>query len=190
MANFMPTSRACCIIPGPQQMAQDRTLKRRHVGRAAATRARNVDIHIVRDAAILDDQDAVGQRDRLRYVMRHQDRGEGLIVPDPFQQPLHRNTRQGVERTERFVERQHAGPADQGPRQRDALLLSAGQHRRPLRPLVAEPDFDQRAFGTRLGVGCRPFAAEANLDLVLGAEAGGAEGTSLHTALAAFLARG
>jgi uncharacterized protein (TIGR02444 family) len=38
--------------------------------------------------------------------------------------------------------------------------------------------------------GDRRTAAEANLNLVLGAEAGGAEGTALHTALAAFLARG
>ena len=97
--------------------------------------------------------------------MRHQDRREALIVPDPFQQPLHRNTRQRVEGAERFVEGQHAGPADQGAGQRDALLLPTGQHRRPLRPLVVKPDLDQRTFGARLCIGGRPFAAETNLDI-------------------------
>ena len=85
------------------------------------------------DAAVLDDQHAIGQRDGFGDVVRHQDRGKALIVPDPLQQPLHRNPRQRIERAERLVERQHARMADQRARQRHALLLSAGQHRRPLR---------------------------------------------------------
>ena len=117
------------------------------------------------DAAVLDDQHAIGQRDRLGDVMRHQDRGKALIVPDPLQQPLHRNPRQRIERAERLVERQHARPADQRARQRHALLLSAGQHRRPLRPLVVETDLDQRALGARLRVRRIPLAAEADFDI-------------------------
>jgi len=55
---------------------------------------------VVRDAAFLDDQYTISQRDGFGHIVRHQDRGETLIVPDPFQQPLHRNTRQRIERTE------------------------------------------------------------------------------------------
>jgi hypothetical protein len=46
--------------------------------------------------------------------------------PDALQQPLHGNARQGVERADRLVERQHAGPADQRAGEGDPLLLAAG----------------------------------------------------------------
>ena len=87
---------------------QDRAFQRGKFGRAAPPRTRDIDVDVVRDAAVLDDQHAVGQRDRFGDVMRDQDRGKGLIVPDPLQQPLHRNPRQRIERAERLVERQHA----------------------------------------------------------------------------------
>ena len=49
------------------------------------------------------------------------------------EQPLHRDPGQRIERAERLVEREEARMADQRARQRHALLLAAGQHRRPMR---------------------------------------------------------
>src|SRR5882757_8543293 len=121
---FMWASRACRVIRGTEQMAQDRTFQRRQIRRATPARARNVDIHIMSDAAILDDQDTIGERHCLGDVMRHQDRGERLFLPDPLQKPLHRNPRQRIERAERLVERQHPRARDQRARQRHPLLLS------------------------------------------------------------------
>jgi hypothetical protein len=83
-----------------QQILQDRTFQRRQLGRPTMARTRNIDMDVVRDAAFLDDQYTISQRDGFGHIVRHQDRGETLIVPDPFQQPLHRNTRQRIERTE------------------------------------------------------------------------------------------
>jgi len=55
-------------------------------------------------------------------------------------------------RAQRLVERQHAGIADQRPRQCHALLLSAGEQRRPLPALVVKADFGQRLLRARLRI--------------------------------------
>src|SRR3984885_3045978 len=93
-AEFMSASQVKWFVRGLEQFTQDRTFQRRKIGRAASARSRDLDMEIVRDAAVFNHQHAIGQRDRFGDVMRHQDRGEGLIVPDPLQQPLHGNTRQ------------------------------------------------------------------------------------------------
>ena len=56
------------------------------------------------------------------------------------EQAVHLDPGQRVERAERLVEQQHAGPADQGAGQRHALALAAGQHRRPVVGAVGEAD--------------------------------------------------
>ena len=63
--------------------------------------------------------------------------------------------RQRVERAERLVEQQHAGPADQRARERDALALAARQHGRPVVGPVGEPDIgERRRRGLAPAVGC------------------------------------
>src|SRR5882724_5159161 len=110
---FMGTSQVGSIFRAFQKIFQDRAFERRELGRAALPWARNIDAEILGDAAVLDDKHAVGQGDGLGDIVRHQDRGKALIVPDPFEQPLHRNARQGVKRAERLVESEHAWLADQ-----------------------------------------------------------------------------
>ena len=100
-------------------------LQRRQLRRAALPWTGNIDAEIVSNAAVFDDQHAVGQRHGLGDVMGHQDRGKALIMPDTFEQPLHRDPRQRIERAERLVEGKNARLADQRARQRHALLLSA-----------------------------------------------------------------
>src|SRR4051812_34822645 len=59
---FMAASLFRWIVPGLKQMAQDRTLQRREIGRAAPARPRDIDRHVARDQAVFDHQNAVGQR--------------------------------------------------------------------------------------------------------------------------------
>src|SRR5258707_11439160 len=84
-ASLGPALKVRGIVGALQQVLQDRAFQRGEFRRTATARTRDIDIDIVRDAAVLDDKHAIGQSDRFRYVMRHQDRGKGLIVPDPFQ---------------------------------------------------------------------------------------------------------
>src|SRR5437868_2353560 len=84
---FMATSRGVLrTIRSIQQMTQDRAFQCGEVGRPAFPRPPNIHRHVMRNAAVLDHQDAVGERDRFRHDMRHQDCREGLLAPDPLQQ--------------------------------------------------------------------------------------------------------
>src|SRR3984885_11248297 len=161
-AEFMAASQVKWFVRRLEQFAQDRTFQHSQIGRTAPARSRDIDINIVRDAAVFNDQHAIGQRHRFGNIMRDQDRGEGLIVPDPLQQPLHGDTGQRIECTERLVERQNAGTADQRTRQRHALLLATRQDRRPLTALVVKADLNQGVFGACLGVGRGAVATEAD----------------------------
>ena len=49
------------------------------------------------------------------------------LVLDPLELDLHLPTQLEVEGAERLVEQQHLGLVDQGPGQRDALLLATGE---------------------------------------------------------------
>src|SRR4051794_9809090 len=162
---FMGTSQVGSIFRPFQKILQDRAFQCRQFGRAALPWTRDIDAEIFGDAAVLDDKHAIRQRHGLGDVVRHQDRGKTLIVPDPFEQPLHRYPRQCVERAKRLVEREHARLADQRTGQRHTLLLSARQHRRPLRPLVGETNLDQRAFRARLCIRRIPLASEPDFDI-------------------------
>src|SRR5256885_17176087 len=120
---FMATSQVGRVFDPLQQAFQDRTFQRGKLRRATSPRARNIDVDIVRDDSIFDDQYTVGQRHGLRHIVRHQDRCKPLIVPDPLQQPLHRNTRQSIERAEWLVEGPNTWMAPPRPRPPHARLL-------------------------------------------------------------------
>ena len=86
------------------------------------------------DPAGIHHHHAVGQDHRLALVVRDEDRRDADPRLDLLQLEAHLVAPPGVEIGERLVEQQHIGIADQRPRQRDALLLAAGQQRR--RPVV------------------------------------------------------
>ena len=67
-----------------------------------------------------------------------------MLAPDAVEQPVHLDPGQRVERAERLVEEEHAGAADQRAGERDALLLAAGEDRRPIVGAVGEPDIGER----------------------------------------------
>src|SRR5437870_13074568 len=93
---FMATSQVGRVFSPLQQVFQDRAFQRRKLRRAALARTRNIDAEILGNAAVFDHKHAIGQGHGFGNIVRHQDRGKALIVPDPFEQPLHRNARQCV----------------------------------------------------------------------------------------------
>ncbi len=99
---------------------------------------------------------AVGHRQRLFLVVRHQDRGHAepsLQQPDLAAQPL---ALLGIEGRQRLVEQQQARRGGQRPRQRDALLLAAGQLRRILRPRIRQADQLQQLRHPGIDLGAAP----------------------------------
>ena len=68
------------------------------------------------------------------------DEGDPDLALDPLQLDLQALAELQVERAERLVEQQHPGQVDQGPGERDALLLAAGELGRAAVRLGGEPD--------------------------------------------------
>ena len=81
------------------------------------------------DAAVLDDHDAVGERDGVDRIVRHDDAGyvEGCEVT--AQIAAHLDPGRRVEGGERLVEQEQAGLECERPTERDALRLAAGELR-------------------------------------------------------------
>ena len=93
---------------------------------------------------IAEHDDAIGERHRLGHVVGDEHGGEAMLAPDAREQLVHLGAGQRIERAERLVEEQHARAADQRARQRDALLLAAGEDRRPVVGAVGEADIGER----------------------------------------------
>ena len=72
----------------------------------------------------------VGQRHRLFLAMGDVDEGDAELGLQALQLRAHLDAQERVERRERLVEQQDLRLGDQGARQRDALLLPAGELRR------------------------------------------------------------
>src|SRR6185312_11677721 len=81
--------------------------------------------------AMVDDRDAITHAHRLDLIVRHIDRGD----PDPLLELLdvlaRRGAQFGVQIGKRLVEQEHSGFAHEGPGERDALALAAGELARP-----------------------------------------------------------
>ena len=81
------------------------------------------------DAPVAHDRDAVAHRERLALVVRDEDEGDAEPRLEQLELELHLFAQLPVERAERLVEQQHGGAVDEGARERDALLLAAGELR-------------------------------------------------------------
>ena len=86
------------------------------------------------DAAVVEDGDAVGHRQRLALVVGDEDEGDAELALQRLQLDLHLLAELEVERAERLVEQQHLRPVDQRAGERHALALAAGKLRGPARP--------------------------------------------------------
>jgi len=71
--------------------------------------------------------DAVAHHERLVLIVRDEDRRDSKFTQQMAQLDLHGLAQLAVERAERLVEQQQRRLDDYGARDRDALLLSAGE---------------------------------------------------------------
>ena len=117
--------RAYASGPPLRQRIQDLAFQPCQFRRAVAAGAFERDIEVERDLAVIDDDDAVGQRHGFGDVMGDQHGGECLLQPDAFEQLLHLDAGEGIEGAERFVEGEDIGMGDEGAGERDALALAA-----------------------------------------------------------------
>ena len=76
---------------------------------------------------VAHDADLVGDRERVVLVVRHQDRGHVLPLEDLAHFQAQALAQVDVEVGERLVEQQQLRPRRERARERDALLLAAGQ---------------------------------------------------------------
>ena len=79
------------------------------------------------DLAGVHDRDPVAHRERLLLVVGHVHERDPDLGLDALELDLELAPQLEVERAERLVEEQHVGPVDQGPGERDPLLLAARQ---------------------------------------------------------------
>ena len=92
------------------------------------------------DAALVHDDDAVGDRQRFGLVVGDHDEGGAEPRLQPLQFDLHLFAQMRVERRQRLVEQQHARLADDGAGERDALALAARQFGDAGAELVGQAD--------------------------------------------------
>ena len=103
------------------------------------------------DAPAIHHADEIAHRQRLLLVVRDQHEGDAELALQVLQLDLHVGAQLLVERGERLVEQQHGRLVDQRPRQRDTLLLAAGQFVDPRPPIArrAAPSPAPRRRGGR-----------------------------------------
>ena len=82
------------------------------------------------DAPFVHHRDLVRQRQRLALVVRHVDRGDLQLALQPLQLEAHLLAQLRVEVGQRLVEQEQRRLHHQRARQRQALLLAAGELRR------------------------------------------------------------
>src|SRR3954447_10460464 len=87
-----------------EEVVEDAALDGGEIGVAPAPWARRIDRQVEADAAVLDHEDAVGERHRLRDVVGDEHGREPLQQPNALQEGLHVDAGQRVEGAERLVE--------------------------------------------------------------------------------------
>src|SRR2546423_1414601 len=87
-----------------------------------------------------DDDDPVGERDRLLEIVRDEDDRRSGRGPELKKLVLHERARLDVERAERLVHQEDARLVDQGLRERRALAHAAGELMRVVALETGEPD--------------------------------------------------
>ena len=107
------------------------------------------------DAAVVEDDDLLGDLHRLLLVVRDEDGRHVHLVVEAAQPGAQLLAHRGVERAERLVEQQHPRLDGERARQRHALALAAGELRRV-------------AVGEAVEVHELEQLVDARLDLVLG----------------------
>ena len=129
-------------------------------GRRAVDRLRRV-VHL--DRAGVEHGDGVGDRERLVLVVGDDERGGPGAVEGLAHLRAHRLAQRGVERGERLVEEDERRVGGEGPGERDALLLAAGQLVGAAVLEPAQPDEVEHLPDPRRATALRPGQAEGDV---------------------------
>jgi len=116
---------------------------------------------ILADFAVFDQDHPVGNGHGFADVVGYQQHGETMLLPEAFDQLLHLDAGQRIQRAQRLIEQQQTRLMNQRTRQGHTLLLATGQGRRPLIRTLGQADRFERF--QRLGT---PVALEAEADVV------------------------
>ena len=116
---------------------------------------RGLAINVLRRADLLDHalvhhHDAVGHRERFFLVVRHHDGGHAEPALQRLDLVAQAQPHARIERGERLVEQQQAGRGRERARERDALLLAAGELHRIFLALLRQADQRQQFGDARL----------------------------------------
>ena len=101
------------------------------------------------DPAMVKQDDAIGDGQRLALVVGDKDKRDANVTLQELQLALHFQAQVCIERRQRFIQQQQPGPIDQGPRQRDALLLSSADLPGEVAGKPVHADLCQRLLNTR-----------------------------------------
>ena len=124
----------------PEQVVKQAFLERHKFAPSAQAWPWQLHRKIEGEAALLHDQNAIGQSHRFLDVMGDEQRTKLFFQPEFLDEELHLQTGQGVERAERFVQEDQRRAAGQRPRQGDALTLAAAECRWPIIGAVQQTD--------------------------------------------------
>ena len=113
----------------------------------------------LRDVPVVDHRDPVGERERFRLVMRDIDRGDADLALQPLELAAHLVAQLGIEIRERLVEQQQPRLVHDRARERDPLLLAAGQPR--CRALLEAIEIDDRERALARRPRSRPWSSAA-----------------------------
>ena len=127
----------------------------------------NVDVVDVRQPAgpRCQDDDAVGEEDRLGDVVRDEDDRLAALLPEPEQQEVHLVARERVERAERLVEQQHLRVLRERAHDRRALLHAARELTRHRVHELGQSGLLQQRIDAR-AVDRLPLDLEGELDVL------------------------
>ena len=118
------------------------------VARALPSRTENV----IRQPAVLHDQDPVGEDQRFLDVVGHEDDRVSGAAPQVQQQPVQAQARDVVERAEGFVHQEDVGPGREHGGEGDALAHASGELARPGVGEFVETDLLEPAGGEPLAL--------------------------------------
>ncbi len=137
---FAGSTVLCSVqYPAKQSFAQGNELQGTSVTGPGKIRPALMD-----DPSFLHYQHPIGQRRRFLDVMSHQHRRKFFTKPDFFDESLHFQARECIERTQRLVKQEDGCLAGQCSGQRDTLTLAAREYRGPIfRSLLQTNQFQQ-----------------------------------------------
>jgi hypothetical protein len=125
------------------------------------TGARQADRPVKRDAATFKHEHAVSEQERLIHIVRHQQHGRVMRLPESQQQRLHLHPRKRVEGAEGLVEEEKLGLSDKCPGHRSALGLATGEGEGPSLGAMSKTHLGER--GERTGLRVRHAQAESDI---------------------------